>query len=349
MKHWFGRVTWIGIPLVLLAAGCAAEASPDAVGASDAALFAAEPDLPSDAEAALLGARGAALDRLFTIDHYVPVGRGRWIHLRETFSPRAWLTRHRHAVLMLSGPIVDGEFYEIDADGYRGRSRLASHGVFAFTADFEGSGESSYPADGRSPSHASQVEAMQTVIRYIRLVRGVPRVDVLGESWGGGVAAELCADATRVRSCVLASMIYRTPTAFADATFRSPFFRAFLDSVPDGYIVTDASTYAGLLAASPPEVQDWVGRETPGRYTMVPLYDVFDLPFFDPTRATVPGLLVQGELDPNQPLSDSEELAASYGGGMSLVVVEGGGHIPRIEAPPANERWWSAVEDFLAY
>lgn len=328
-------------------AGCASEGgTPAPVGLSDEALTAAEPALPDEVEAGIVGAHDCG-DRLYTIDHQVPVGSGRSIHLRETFSLRAWLTWDRRAVLMLPGPIVTGESFQIDVDGYRGRDIVAHEGAFAFTADFEGTGESSYPADGRSPSQASQVEAMRVVVRYIRLIRGVRRVDVLGESWGGGVAAELCTDARRVRSCVLASMLYRTPSDFANMTFRSPEFHALLDSLPDGYIETFPGMYAGLAAPMSPEVAEWFLANMPGRYTTVPLYDVFDLPFFDPTAARVPGLLVQGEFDPNQSLDDALDLVADYGGGMELEVVEGGGHIPRTEPAPMNQQYWDAVLGFL--
>ena len=338
----------VGTWLALLLLGCT-----EPVGAAngDAELAAAEPDLPGHVEAALLSGGPhdpAAWDRVHTIDHYVPVGRHRWIHLREGFTVRAFFRRERRAVLMLSGPLVTGEFYEIPVDGYRGRSILAAEGAFVFTADFEGTGESTMPADGRSPTQDAEVAAMQTVLRYIRLIRRVRQVDVLGESWGGGVAAELCRDSARVRSCVLASMLYRTASPFADMTFRHPGFLAFLESLPDGYLPTAPETYLGLTAAMPPDVEAWTLAEMPGNYTIVPLLDVFDLPFFDATVGRAPALLVQGELDPNQSLDDARDLVASYGGPMTLVVIPSGGHIPRTEPAPANDLWWAAVLDFLA-
>lgn len=312
------------------------DAGAEAIGVSDEALMAACPASPT-----------ASDDRFFTLDHRVPVGADRWIHLRETFT-RSALRRHdRRALLMLPGPLVTGEFYQIPVDGYRGRDAVAAEGAFAFTADFEGTGDSSYPADGRSPSQATQIEAMRVVVRYIRLIRAVRRVDILGESWGGGVAAELCADARRVRSCVLASMLYETPSDFANMTFRSPGFHGFLDSLPDGYLDSFPDLYLGLAAPMEPAVAGWMLAEMPGRYTTVPLYDVFDLPFFDPTSSRVPGLLVQGELDPNQSVDDALALVADYGGDMSLVVIEGGGHIPRTEPSPMHDVYWDSVLDFL--
>lgn len=337
--------TRVALGLALLV-GCA---SPGA-DAPDEALAAAEPALPAQVESALLEDElpDRLADRLFTIEHRVPVGPDRWIHLRETFRLRAWFRRDRRAVLMLPGPLVTGEFFEIPVDGYRGRSIVAREGAFAFTADFEGTGDSSRPADGRDATHASQVEAMRRVVRYIRWIRRVRRVDVLGESWGGGVAAEVCADRRRVRSCVLGSMLYRTPSDFANETFRSPGFRALVESMPDGYFPTTPETLAGLTAAMEPEVAAWTAEAMPGRYAVVPLLDVFDLPFFDVPSGRVPALLVQGEHDPNQSLDDARDLVADWGPSMRLVVIEGGGHIPRTEPAPIHDHYWAAVLGFWA-
>jgi len=340
----------------LVFVGCAAPASEEArettktsEAALDEAMASSAPALPSDVNTALSSESltDDALDRLYTLEHYVPVGDGRTIHLTETFTLRAWARWPHRTMLMLPGPLVTGDFYQIDVDGYRGRDIMARRGFFAFTADFEGSGKSTYPIDGRSVSVANQTVVMHNIVRYLRAVRLTPRVDLLGESWGGGVAAELCADALRVRSCVLASMLYKTPSTFADMTFRSPGFKAFLDTLPDGYLPTDPSLYAGLLSHSSPEVQTWSNAHMPGRYTTGPLYAVFDLPFFDPTIARVPGLIGQGELDPNQSLDDTRELARDYGPGARLAVLPGAGHIPRIEVAPTNNSYWSEVIGFV--
>jgi pimeloyl-ACP methyl ester carboxylesterase len=336
-------------------AGCAAPtgSAEEPLGSSesalDEALAASAPALPGDVTAALSGGTptSEALDRLYTLEHYVPVGTDRRIHLTETFTLRSWLRWPHRTMLMLPGPLTTGDFLQIDVDGYRGRDLMARRGFFAVTADFEGTGKSSYPLDGRSVSTANQTEALSKVVRYLRVVRLTSKIDVLGESWGGGVAAELCADSLRVRSCVLASMLYKTPSSFADMTFRSPGFRAMLDSLPDGYLPTAPPFYEGLLARSTPAVQTWGYANLPGRYTTGPLYSAFDLPFFDPTIARAPGLIIQGELDPNQSIDDTRELARDYGPGARLTVLPGAGHIPRIEPAPTNTRYWSEVVSFV--
>lgn len=326
MSWWF----WMTMAASVSLAGCGRA---DDVGSSEAALSRRHD--------------GDCGDGLVTTDHYVSVSSGRWIHLRETYQSRHHGHGPRRAVLMLPGPITNGDAYQLDVDGYRGRDILASEGAYAFTADFEGTGESSFPADGRSITQDSQVDAMRAVVSYIRRVRRVNRVDVLGESWGGGVAAELCADRRQVRSCILASMLYRTPSDFANMTFRSPGFHALLDSLPDGYIPTDGFLYGGLTAAMEPAVATAFVETQSGTYTTAPLYDVFDLPFFDPTQSRVPALLLQGELDPNQSIDDAIDLTNDYAGDMELVVITGAGHIPRLEPSPAHDVFWEEVLDFL--
>jgi pimeloyl-ACP methyl ester carboxylesterase len=70
------------------------------------------------------------------------------------------------------------------------------------------------------------------------------------------------------------------------------------------------------------------------------------------TRARVPALIIRGEFDQNAPASDTEVLAAAYGsaGGAApaqIVTIPGALMLPRIEAAPTREQFWSAVLDFL--
>jgi len=346
----------VGLAWVLaLGAGCAGEPGTDPVDNEQGTDTASEAlrgsDLPPEVVRALSSNKALdsnLLNRFFTIEHQMPVGQGRTIHVTETFTLRAWLRWPHRGMLMLPGPLTKGDFLNIDVPGYRGREIMAARGFFAFTADFEGTGLSTFPADGRSPSQDLQVAAMKVVIAQLNAIRLIPKMDVLGESWGGGVAAELCADRARVKSCTMASMLYRTPSDFVNMMFRSPEFRAFLDSLPNGYFPTFPDFYLPIVATSPPDVQAWTQANEPGLYTTVPLYDVFDLPFFDPTVARVPGRVVQGELDPNQSLDDARELARDYDRhGAELVVITGGGHIPRVEPAPLSSQYWQAVTEFV--
>jgi pimeloyl-ACP methyl ester carboxylesterase len=344
------------VVFVVVLSACSGQVEPDwdeeaSLGITDSELTAAAPKLPSPVGRALESQHAIPhhhLDRLFTLEHFIPIGQGRRIHVTETFTLRSWLRFPHRAVLMLPGPLTKGSFFNIPVEGYEGREIMARRGFFAVSADYEGAGLSTYPADGRTVKQDTQTAAMRRVVQYFRVIRFVPRVDVIGESWGGGVAAELCADARRVRSCVLASMLYKTASEFADQTFRSPAFRGFLDTLPDGYLTTTGDEYGNVIGRSPPDVQEWFRNNQPGRYATGPLYDAFDLPFFDPTRARVPGLVISGELDPTRPPEDSVDLAHDYdAAGAELVVIPGAGHVPRIEPYPLNEVYWSTITEFV--
>ncbi len=330
----------------------------DALGTTSSALSLASRDdrddeggLPPEVREALRDGdhlSAEALDRIYRVEHDVTVAPGRVIHTFETFTLRAWMRWPHRAMLMLPGPVTNAQYFNIDVPGYDGGAILAQRGFFTFAADFEGAGRSSMPANGRDATFARDVEDMTAVLRYVRTLRLAPRVDVLGESWGGGVAADLCANASLTRSCVMASMIYNNASDVGNATFRSPEFRALLDSLPNGYLPTWPDFYMQFVYASPAAVQTFTFATQPGMYSVAPEYAVFELPFFDPTNARVPGLILRGELDPNQPLSDTQELARDYGRrGAELVVIAGGGHVPRVNAPPANTQFWDSVVGFV--
>jgi pimeloyl-ACP methyl ester carboxylesterase len=286
-------------------------------------------------------------DQPLALEHRVALGSDRSIRVIETFTPRAFFRTPRRALLMLPGPMVNAAFCNIRVPGFHAGEIVANAGLFSFVAEFEGTGGSSYPANGRSPLLSLQVEAMGRVLAYIRSLREVPRVDLLGESWGGGVAVELGRDEAQVRSCTLASMAYRAPAAALDAAFRSPSWRAQLDSLPDGYLRTAPAMYENLVRSSPEAVRSWAYSTQPGRYCTVPLYDVFELPFYDPGLARVPGLIIQGEHDPLNTVADVQDLARSYGtNGARLRLVSGAGHVPRLE-DAHRDAVWSALLEFL--
>jgi pimeloyl-ACP methyl ester carboxylesterase len=346
--------------VVALLAGCATAdtpAEPEAIGEADAELrlaAASAPKVPHDLMEALSAhpVPESLLDQMVTLDHFVPVGRGRKIHLRETFTLRSVLRSPRRAILMIPGAPVNGEFFNIPVEGYNGRDIMAKAGFFSFTADQEGSGQSTFPQSGLSPTYEVQTESFRRVVEYIHLVRRVPKVDVLGESTGGGVAAQVCAFGQIVRSCTLASMIYRTGTEFFNNTFGSPAFQAFILSQPNGYLITTPEIYFNITAASPPDVTSWIIANQPGPYALGLVVQDFHLPSYDPTRAAVPGLIIRGQFDQNVPLSDTIELSNDYGsaagaGPAAVVEIAGGTHAVRVDIPPRGPQYWNVVKNFV--
>ena len=204
----------------LFSTGCGAEvdSEPTENGLHSAELESAQLALDRDTsqivEAALANPWRLRADkhRVFTLKHVVRLGRNRRVFVRESFTLASWLRRPRRAILMAAALPVTDEFLNMPIDGYRGRERMARRGFFAYTMDFEGAGQSSFPESGFTVTYDSQTKVMLEVVDRIRLARGVRRVDLLGEGEAAGVAAQACADAHRTRSCILASLFYATGT-----------------------------------------------------------------------------------------------------------------------------------------
>jgi len=293
------------------------------------------------------------LDHVYTVQHHVTVGPNRSVHVVEMFTLRAFLRPVRRGALLLPGPVSVASFYEIDVDGYRFQSDLARQGMFTFAVEYEGTGESTYPTDGFSVSQDYLVDETRTVLGAVRSLRHIPRVDIIGESVGGGIAAELCADASRTRSCVLASMVYLHITPFAQAVFLDPGFIAFLESAPNGYLNVGPPLYFNVVERSSPDVTAAILATQPGVYSVAPLLDPANIPWWDPTQANVPALLIAGTEDDIEAQDDPELLAAAYGSARrhqpttTIVRITGAGHIPRVEPAPINGQFRDAVLSFL--
>jgi 3-oxoacyl-[acyl-carrier-protein] synthase-3 len=312
----------------------------------------AEP--PASVSAAIAAPERVGAESLaerFVFEHHVPVADGRTVFVRERFTMQGLLSSPRRAVLLLPGPLCRESIYEIDVDGYRLQSALADDGFFVYSLEYTGVGRSSSPADGRSARHALLVEDARAALRYVRALRWLSPVDVLGESNGAAIATELANDDGDVRSCVLSAVLFEHGTRKFKHVFQSPAFLSFLSSIPGGYLEVSAPYYSNILANSSPAVSKAVLATQPGRYAIAPLLEPRVLPWYDPTRAKVPALVLQGALDNIALPSDLPLFAAAYGsaggGRATPLALSGAGHIPRLEPRPIADRWLAEVLRFL--
>jgi pimeloyl-ACP methyl ester carboxylesterase len=289
------------------------------------------------------------LDKVYRIEHDIDVASDRTIHATESFTLRSWLAFPHKGIMLIPGPVTNAAWFNIPVDGYDSGAILSQDGYFSWNVDLEGVGQSSFPANGQVCDTQRGVDDLTPVMQIIREERWVPKVDVLGESWGGGIATELCA-LNDARSCVLSSMLYKNTTAFGAANFLTPEFHAFLDSLTTGYFPTTAPFYLQFIAASPVALQNFTFTAEPGNYADASLYAPFSMPWFDPTNARVPALVLYGDQDPTVDVSDAQDLVNDYGtsskGSAKLVVLTGAGHVPRVETA-ASSVWWSDVLAFL--
>lgn len=283
---------------------------------------------------------------VYRLEHDIQVPNGDTLHVVEHFTLGSWL-RWPHRAVLLTTSFTSSAF-SIPVDGYDMTDSLAREGFFAFSVDLIGYGDSSKPANGNDATFARHVEALQAAVRYIRFFRLVPKVDVYGEGIGGALASQLAADADRIRSAVMTDQVYLEQIA---GPSQDPAFREYVETDEDGYIYVAPEVIQQFLITSPPEVADYFATTQSGFIPATAFTVAFDLPFFDPKGAAVPGLYIQSELDFEIDISDTEALAADYGatggGEATLLVVEGAPRGARFGAPEDAAVLQAAVMEFL--
>ncbi len=255
----------------------------------------------------------------------------------ETFTLRSWLRPQHRAVIFLCGSVFRGNHFSIPVAGYDGSAMVAQRAGFAFTVDYLGVGGSTLPADGRTATYEAQREAARILVSYIRFFRLVPKVDLVGDGFGGAMAAELAADGARVRSAAMSAMIYREVNG---GPLSDPAFIALLEVLARRLFLRARRQLADLhdrRAAGRARLRDrHPGRQLPDRQFLA----AADRPFFDPSQAQAPGLVFYGPNDFIAVAADVADLAAEYGAsGATLAVNPGAGHAPRTEGP-AIAAWY---------
>lgn len=292
-------------------------------------------------------------DRVFTLEHFVPVSEGARLHVIEKYTAASVVRRPRRAVVMLTGTLVTNVQYDADVPGDRGYNaleRAAREGYFAFSVTYEGYGQSSHPADGRLVTAERMLRQMGDVVEWVRERRGVNRVDLLGASIGSSLAVALGGvhspiHRNHIGRLVLTAVVYKSVTPLFQSIFFSPETRAALETAPGGYIQTVPEMYGIILARAEPDAAAWAFEHFPGVYATGPTLEGFDLPVFDAQYGRAPALQFWGDQDPITPREDVEQFQREYGGPIRLVVLPGGGHTPNFEA--VREVFWRQTFEFL--
>lgn len=288
------------------------------------------------------GSEDDLLDQVIVLEHEVPIAQGEALLVRESFTLRSWLLQPRRAILLLTNTAATSALWRAPADGYDGPAMAARRGYFAFTVDYIGVGDNERAGlDALDSTFERNQNGLKEVVRYIRFRRDVPRVDVVGESWGGAHAALLAADEESVRSVVLSSMSYKA----TNPMFTSPEFVGMLKSLPDNFLPVDPELLVGLAAGAPDAVKEHIRKSQAGKRVLTTQLWQFQegLPHFDPGVAKVPGLVVAGPPE----AADHQALAADYGGGADYFEIPTAGHAPRLGSPETAAAYWNKVFEFL--
>ncbi len=289
------------------------------------------------------------LDRVFKVNHFVRYAPGKKLFVTEYFTIRSLLRRPRRAVVFLTGPEFRGNFLDIPVEGYSGPAMAAQHGFLAYTLDYVGVGESHHPENGSQINYLTNAAAVRPIINKIRRSRGVAKVDLVGEHYGGEIAAVLAKEMpNKIRSVVMSTMNYRAISPVIVASFLTPELEAFLRSEPDGYWEPDLLELT-LMFSPNEELRDYAFATQNGTYPTGPFLQFYDigLPVIDAFAQQVPLLLIAGELDVFLVPGDMERLAVDWGGGATLVVIPEAHKAPRIETEEIAGRFFQEIFDFL--
>jgi pimeloyl-ACP methyl ester carboxylesterase len=192
--------------------------------------------------------------------------------------------------------------------------------------------------------------ALAGVVERLMDESGLDRVDVLGYSWGGGLAQELARRAPdRVRRLVLCAtgpgLGGSPPRPLAALMLATPvrYYHPRLLALSVPYIAGGRTgRERGLLAA---QAADRLRRPPDLLGYAFQLYAVSgwsSLPWLH--HLTQPTLVVAGEQDPSVPLGNARRLAARIPDAR-LHVVKGGGHLFLLDEP---ENVAPTILDFLA-
>jgi pimeloyl-ACP methyl ester carboxylesterase len=293
-------------------------------------------------------------EKVYSFDHFIPVGNGVTLHVVEKLTARSVLRVPRRAMLMLTGTLVTNEQYDldVDAEGLNALDRAAQAGYFAFSATYEGYDGSTLPADGSTVTADRLIGQMGVLVEWIRWHRLVPQVDLLGSSLGSSLAVALGGTQSpinrhHVGKAVLTAVVHEEVTPLFQSIFFSPEVQALLEGAPNGYVPTGPEQYGLILDSVDPAAAAYGFANFPGVYATGPTLEGFDLPVYAAENGRAPVLQIWGDHDLITPLSDALEFQDDYGGPSELLQLPGAGHAPYYGEPVVRDAFWDATFDFL--
>ncbi|MHB1800956.1 MAG: alpha/beta hydrolase [Actinomycetes bacterium] len=253
-------------------------------------------------------------------------------------------------VWLLHGAGMDSLGFDVPVPGWSLMGRLARRGHEVLACDYRGHGRSSRVPDGTQVNLPVVRDDTVAAIRLLDQWSGKGRgtgsdatgrgsaVHLVGISFGSIlaplVARELGEGAASLT--LLGAIFARLGTLEAETIASLP----QLATAPGGYAFTTEEEWGDqFLAAASPEVLRWheVTYGTAYAYPVGPYLSLARLPF-DPDLSAVrcPTRVVIGDRDPLASTADVHRLFAALGSAdTQLVVQEGVGHLPYVEAQAA--------------
>jgi pimeloyl-ACP methyl ester carboxylesterase len=295
------------------------------------------------------------------------------LHVREIVLPgrERTVAQDGKVLLLIHGYSVPG-YVAFDTD--QGNCSLMRHfaraGWDTFTLDLEGFGLSTRPPvmdspaafpDSKAPIHSDvTLHDVERVVDFIRGLRSVEQVHLLGWSQGAEVEAPLYAieHPEKIGRLVLFGAGYHNPmsTEEREKSAAEGEAQKVFHSVPslerwaglgtkEEFIVSGCfDAHRQALVASDPQSGELGGavRVPAGRTVDQDLA----APHFDAAKISVPTLVIRGDADTNATHEDNQQLTQALGSTVKeYVEITNGGHFLQLEK--VNLQFYRALQDFL--
>jgi pimeloyl-ACP methyl ester carboxylesterase len=298
----------------------------------------------------------AGADSIVAVDHRVPSasgldGRPLNLYVREKLAKHAdapAMARSGKVVLLAHGAGTPGSVaFDLQVPGlsattYSLMDHLASRGFDVFAVDYQNYGRSDQHPCGRCVTTRVAASDLGAVVDYIRKLRGVDKVHLLGWSWGttvGGLYA--MQNPQKVNRLVLYA-----PPVWSEPRGEAPKeeFRKVTPENSRGLFEAPASD-DDAVEAWVKAVDQW-GAKAPNGV-------ILDLntrmPITDPKQIAAPTMVIIGDLDRATPINQPNLpgfFAALPNTDKQLIIIPGAGHALTVQKP--RQRFYDEVTKWFS-
>lgn len=289
-------------------------------------------------------------DAITVAEHWVPTvsavdGKPLKLYVREKYARASG-----KVVLLAHGAGTPGSVaFDLQVPGgsaatYSLMDHLASRGFDVFAVDYQNYGRSDQHPCGLCVTTKVAAEDVNATVDYIRKLRGVDKVHLLGWSWGTTVTGLF----TMQHPQKVGRLVMYAPPVWSEPRGPAPTaeFRTVTPEISRGLFEPPASDPAAIEAWVK-AVEQWGSKAPNG----VVLDLNTKMPITDPRRIAPPTMIILGELDRATPVNQPNLpgfFAALPASDKQLIIIPGAGHALTVQKPRArfyNEvTKWFAVE-----
>ena len=289
-------------------------------------------------------------------DHWVPSvsaldGKPLKLYVRGKIASDAdpaALARSGKVVLLAHGAGTPGSVaFDLQvADGsattYSLMDFLASRGFDVFAVDYQNYGRSDQHACGLCVTTQAAARDVDAVVEYIRKLRGVDKVNLVGWSWGTTVTGLY----TMQHANKVKRLVMYAPPVWSEPRDKAP---------TEQFRTVTADNSRGLFeptASDPAAIEAWV-RAVNQWGPKAPNGVILDLrtkmPITDPKKIAAPTMIIIGDLDRQTPINQPNlpgYFASLPNTDKQLIIIPGAGHALTVQKP--RLRFYEEVAKWLS-